>query len=238
MKKHLPNAITLLNLFLGCCAAGSVFYGQFLQAFWFLFAAVLADYGDGLVARLLGVHSELGKELDSLADVISFGFVPGAIYYKLLTIGLGLQGAEGLQFAALPGFLLSVFSGLRLAKFNLDKRQADGFLGLPTPSSTMFTAGLMLIYHCDSFGLGAWVANPVFLYLCIGGLSFMLLSEIPMFNFKFKSFGWAGNEIKYIFAAIAVAALLLAREAAFSIVVLLYILFSIFRQLAKKGETV
>ncbi|HQU60758.1 MAG: CDP-alcohol phosphatidyltransferase family protein [Phaeodactylibacter sp.] len=238
MKRHVPNAITLLNLFLGCCAAGSVFYGQFVQAFWFVFAAVLADYGDGLIARMLGVHSELGKELDSLADMVSFGVVPGVIYYKLLAIGLGHEAAEGLQIAALPGFVLSVFSGLRLAKFNLDTRQAEGFLGLPTPSSTMFTVGVMLIYHFNSFGLGAWVVSPLFLYCCIGGLSYLLLSEIPMFNFKFKSFRWAGNEIKYIFAAMAVAALLLAREAAFSIVVVLYILFSIFRYLAHKGKTV
>lgn len=237
MTKHLPNAITLLNLFLGCCAAGGIFYGQFVLAFWLILAAVLADYVDGLVARVLGVHSELGKQLDSLADVVSFGLVPGAIYYKLLTIGLGFGQAGSLQMAALPGFLLSVSAGLRLAKFNLDTRQSDGFLGLPTPSSTMFTAGLMAIYHFDSFGLAGLVSSPLFLYCCIGGLSFMMLSEIPMFNFKFKSLRWAGNEIKYIFVAVAVASILLAREASLAIVIFLYILFSIFRRLAQKGET-
>ena len=237
MKQHLPNAITLLNLFLGCCAMSSLFYGQFTAAFGFILACILADYIDGLVARALGVHSELGKQLDSLADMVSFGVVPGAIFYQLLLIGLGLEEAKNLQYAALPAFILSAFSGLRLAKFNLDTRQGEGFIGLPTPSSTLFTAGLLLIYQQDSFGLASLVTAPAFLYLCIGLLSFLLIAEIPMFNFKFKSFKWKGNEIKFTFVAIALAALLLAREAAFSIVILLYILFSFFRYLAPKGKT-
>lgn len=234
MKNHLPNAITLLNLFMGCCALACIFYSQFVAAFWWVFAAVCADYADGLAARLLKVQSSLGKELDSLADVVSFGVVPGAVYYMLLAKSFYPEGAARLVYEAAPGFLVAAFSGLRLAKFNLDTRQAEGFIGLPTPSSTIFTAGLMLIYTYDSFGLRPLVSAPAFLYACILALSCLLVSEVPMFNLKFKSLTWKGNEMKFIFAAITVALLFVAREAALSIVILLYVLFSIFRYLTKK----
>ncbi len=238
MKKHLPNAITLLNLFFGCCALACIFYGRFVPAFWLVSAAIFADYADGMVARLLKVQSGLGKELDSLADMVSFGVVPGAIYYVLLAQDFYPDGASGLVYAALPGFLVAVFSGLRLAKFNLDTRQATGFIGLPTPSCTIFTIGLMLIYTFDSFGLGPLVASPVFLYACILALSYLLVSEIPMFSLKFKSFAWEGNEIRFIFGAIAAVLLFFTREAAFSIVILLYVLFSTFQYLTKRSRPI
>ncbi len=236
MKRHLPNAITLINLFLGCCALACIFHTQFVLAFWFIFAAVLADYADGLVARWLGVHSELGKELDSLADMVSFGAVPGAIYYMLLALALAPEETGSLQWAAVPGFLVAAFSGLRLAIFNVDTRQTSGFIGLPTPSSTMFTVGLMLIYTFDSFGLAKWVASPYVLYACILALSYLLVSEVPMFGLKFKAFTWKGNEVQFIFMGIAALALIFFREAAFSLVILLYVLFSLFQYLTQKGE--
>lgn len=238
MKHHLPNAITLLNLFLGCCALACVFYGQFVAVFWWVFAAIMADYADGMVARLLGVQSSLGKELDSLADMVSFGVVPGAVYYTLLANHFYPEGASGLVYEATPGFLVAVFSGLRLAKFNLDTRQATGFIGLPTPSSTVFTMGVMLIYTFDSFGLRSLVSAPAFLYGCVLALSYLLVSEIPMFSLKFKSFAWKGNEIKFIFAAIALVLLFFIREASFSIVILLYVLFSIFQHLTKRSHPI
>lgn len=234
VKKQIPNAITLLNLVFGGCALVSVLHGQYVAGFGFIVAAVAADYADGLVARLLGVHSELGKELDSIADTVSFGVVPGAIYYQLLLVALGQEGADVLVYAAVPGFVLSAFSGLRLAKFNLDTRQTDGFIGLPTPSSTMFVTGLMLIYALDSYGMGAWVvSSPALLYFLIALQSYLLVSEIPMFALKFKSLAWAGNEIKFIFAGIALLLLILTREVAFSAVVVLYVLFSAFQYFTK-----
>jgi CDP-diacylglycerol--serine O-phosphatidyltransferase len=236
IKKHIPNSITLLNLVFGCCALISILHGQYVAGFGFIVAAVAADYADGLVARLLGVHSELGKELDSIADTVSFGVVPGAIYYQLLLVALDKEGTGALVYAAAPGFLLSAFSGFRLAKFNLDTRQTDGFIGLPTPSSTMFATGLMLIYALDSYGMGHWVvSSPMALYALVVLQSYLLVSEIPMFALKFKSFTWAGNEIKFIFAAIALLLLLLTREVAFSVVVVLYVVFSAFRHFAKPG---
>lgn len=237
MKKHLPNAITLLNLFFGCCALACIFYGQFVAAFWWAFAAVMADYADGMAARLLGVQSGLGKELDSLADMVSFGVVPGAVYYVLLARYFHPGEGSGLVYEAMPGFLVSVFSGLRLAKFNLDTRQTTGFIGLPTPSCTIFTLGIMLIYTFDSFGLRQLVSAPVFLYACVVALSYLLNSEVPMFSLKFKSFTWKGNEVKFIFALIALAMLFFTREASFSIVILLYILFSVFQHLAKNHHS-
>jgi len=226
LKKHIPNSITLLNLLLGCCALVSILFGQYVQGFWLVFFAVLADFADGLVARLLGIHSELGKQLDSIADTVSFGVVPGAVYYSLLVQAWGLSLSTGLHWIAVPGFLVSAFSGLRLAKFNLDTRQTDGFIGLPTPSSTMFAVGLMLIYALNTYGMGEWVLSPAFLYGCVAVQSYLLVAEIPMFSLKFKTFAWAGNEVQFVFAGIAILLLLLTRELAFSVVVVLYVLFS------------
>lgn len=237
MKQHIPNSITLLNLILGCCALVSTLYGQYILAFWLLLAAIAADYADGLVARWLGVSSEVGKELDSLADMVSFGVVPGAIYYSLLTIAFGVQDQPGLKWVGVIGFLLTAFSCLRLARFNLDSRQAEGFIGLPTPSSTIFTVGIMLMYEFNTFGLSVFLVQPAFLIGCVLALSYLLVAEIPMFSLKFKTFAWKGNEIRFIFAGIAVLLLVLVREAAFSMVILLYVVFSIFSHLMNRKAT-
>ena len=231
MRKHIPNTITLINLFCGCCALLSVLNGQFVAAFWFLFTGGWADYLDGMAARLLNVKSPLGKELDSMADMVSFGVVPGVILYVLLCIALGKpdfqQWPGSINIYALPAFLVPVFAGLRLAKFNLDVRQTENFLGLSTPSMTVFVTGLMLIYHFDSYGLGQWVINPYFLYGVIVLFSYLLVSEIPMFSFKFKQFKWTGNELRFSFVILAIILMLVLREASFSLIIILYILFSL-----------
>lgn len=226
MKKHIPNTITLLNLFCGCCALVSILNSQFILAAWLLLVAILADYLDGAVARLLDVKSTLGKELDSMADMVSFGVVPGMILYVLLIKGLGGQENE-LVWAASPAFLLSAFAGLRLAKFNLDTRQDDHFLGLPTPSCTLFVVGLMLVYEFNSYGLATWSINPVFLYGCIILLSFLLVSELPMFHLKFSAITWNGNEVKLTFTFLAFILLILLKEAALSLLIFLYVLVNV-----------
>ena len=227
MRKHIPNFITLINLFCGCAALLSVFSGQFVAAFWFLFTAGLADYLDGMVARLLKVKSPLGKELDSMADMVSFGVVPGAIVYTLLSIGMNeshfMIWPTAINLYALPAFLISVFAGLRLARFNIDTRQTENFIGLSTPPMTMFITGLMLIYHFDSFGMGRWVTNPYFLYGVIIVMSYLLVAEIPMFSFKIKGFHWAGNEIRFSFAIISILMMILLKEASFSFIIVFYI---------------
>ncbi len=232
MIKNLPNVITLINLFLGCGAILSVLAGQYLPAFWLFFAAGWADFLDGLVARLLKVHSPIGKELDSLADVISFGLLPGVVYYVLLQHGLrGGIDREHIYWAATPGFLITLLSAYRLAKFNLDTRQTDHFIGLPTPSSALFAMGLLLIFHFDSFGLASLVAHPLFLYPCVLVFSGLLIAELPMFSLKFKSLAWSGNEIKFIFSAVAIVLLIVLQEAAPALIIILYALVS----LAQKG---
>ena len=227
MLKAIPHIITLGNLFCGCCALLAVFHQQYVPVFFFLLVAGLADYGDGLVARWLNIKSELGKQLDSLADMVSFGLVPGAILYELLKHGFSLSFQDEIILAALPGFLITLASALRLAKYNLDTRQSESFIGLNTPSCTMFVVGLMLIYHFDSYGLGSWVIQPAFLYPVILALSYLLIAEIPMFSFKFKHFKWEGNEARFIFLGLSLILLPILQEVTFSVMIVLYVLFSL-----------
>lgn len=213
----------MLNLLGGCCTVVCILYGQFEMAFIFYVFSSVTDFLDGAVARALNVKSELGVQLDSLADMVSFGLVPGLIFYSLLEP----DAVQELHWAAMPGFILTVFSALRLGKFNLDTRQTDTFLGLPTPACTMFTIGLMLIAHYDTGGWAAWVTQPVFLYVCIAVLSVLLVSELPMFNLKFRQLQWKGNEIRIIFAVASAVALFGLREAAFALIIIAYIALSL-----------
>lgn len=233
MKRHLPNILTLLNLFCGCCAILCVLDQQYVLAFWLLFTAGWFDFFDGLVARWLKVQSPLGGELDSMADMVSFGVVPGVILYVLLRASLG--STELFFLPATPAFLLPMLAGLRLAKFNLDTRQTDSFIGLPTPATTMYVTGLMLIYHFDSLGLGSLMTNTYFVVANILVLSYLLVAEIPMFSFKMKKFQWQGNEIQFIFMGLVIGLTIAVREVAFSLVVVLYVLFSLIQLFRKKG---
>ena len=233
MKAIIPNCITLLNLFCGCAAIVCLLDLQLLWAFWFLLAAGLLDVADGLVARLLGVSSEIGKELDSLADMVSFGVVPGVIYYVFLDLqsshvdGLAAKYQVSWNWYASPAFLVPMFSALRLAKFNIDDRQTDGFLGIATPTSTLFAVGLMLIYATDTFGWGARILSPWVLYPSIFITSALLVAEIPMFSFKMKDFGWPGNQIRYIFVALTVLLVFLFKQAALPFIVFTYLILNI-----------
>jgi CDP-diacylglycerol--serine O-phosphatidyltransferase len=228
MKKNIPNFITLVNLFSGCCAVASVLYGQFVPAFFFSMVSGIADFLDGLIARALKVKSPLGKQLDSLADMVSFGVVPGAILYMLLVKGWAGRDVMpiDLTLAASPAFLVTLFAAIRLANFNIDTRQTDSFIGMPTPSCAMFTVGLMLVYHFDSYGLASLVTNPVFVYLTIPVLCWLMVARFPMFSLKFKSLSWKGNEIRFTFAAAALAMMVLLREASFALIIAAYVLFS------------
>lgn len=239
MKKHIPNTLTLINLFCGCCAIICILSTSFVAAFWFLFAGGMMDYLDGAVARVLNVHSPLGKELDSMADMVSFGVAPGMILYVLLSIAWTGTNSEnydlGIQYEAFPAFILSAFSGLRLAKFNLDTRQSENFIGLNTPACTIFMTGLMLIYAHDSLGLGQFVTNPYFLYAVILIFSYLLVAELPMFSFKFKNFTWKDNWVRFSFLILMFVLLWVLREAAFAIVILLYVIVAVTQYLL--GQT-
>jgi len=158
MKKHIPNFITCLNLFSGCVASYLAFKGNYQGAFVAILFAAVFDFLDGFAARLLKAYSPMGKELDSLADMISFGLAPGAIVFSLLT-DTGIN--EWLPFA---GFLIPVFSGLRLAKFNIDDRQTSSFLGLPVPANAIFWAGIV-------YSFSPFLTNNLWFFLLLIGYS-------------------------------------------------------------------
>jgi CDP-diacylglycerol--serine O-phosphatidyltransferase len=235
MRKHLPNIITLINLFSGCCALVSLLNEQFIAAFIFVLVAGVADYCDGMLARILKVNSPLGKELDSLADLVSFGVFPGAIMYILLAKSFGAETDGAIIWQAIPGFIISLFACLRLARFNLDTRQTDHFIGLNTPAATVFVTGLMLIYANDTMGLRALILQPWLLYIIIAVLSFLLVAEISMISFKFKKFQWKGNESRFIFLILGVVFLIFFKELTFSLVILAYVLYSVMQHFLIKN---
>jgi CDP-diacylglycerol--serine O-phosphatidyltransferase len=227
VKAWIPNTVTLLNLFCGCAAVICILDLRFVPAFWFLFAAGWFDFADGLVARALDVSSEHGKELDSLADMVSFGVVPAMVYYVLLL----LPNEEFVMtitwnWAAAPALLVALFSALRLAKFNLDTRQTENFMGVATPTSTVYAVGLMLIVATRP-EWAPYVLSPWLLYPSILLFSYLLVSEHPMFSFKLKGFSWAGNETRYIFAGAAIVLFLLLWTAAFPFIVAVYLLLNL-----------
>lgn len=228
--KHFPNTLTLANLFCGCCALLYTFYWQPEVAALFTAASFFFDYLDGMAARALKVSSPLGKELDSLADVISFGAVPGAMLFQLISGEPSISAAFGESFvqkAGLPAFVLSAFSGLRLAKFNLDTRQTDYFIGLSTPACTVFVLGLTLTAHYNLFGLAEIIGNQWFLYGLVGLLSWLLVSEIPMFGMKIKRFDLPGNAFNLFFLALFAVLVFFLRELALSAIIVCYIALSI-----------
>ena len=227
MKKHIPNTITCLNLISGCIATYWAFQGNYELALLFIVIGAVFDFFDGMVARLLHVSSPIGKELDSLADDITFGFAPSAIVFSFLK-GMGAEADSSLftLHSSLPflAFIMAAFSALRLAKFNLDERQALGFIGLPTPANALFWGSLIV-------GCGDWLATLPFASLIIvaGTLvsSWLLVSEIPMFALKFKTWGWKGNEVKYIFLITCIPLLLLLEVSGLAAIIAWYVILSI-----------
>ena len=225
MRKHLPNAVTCLNLLCGCLALTHIFAGRLETGAWFVAAAAAADFADGLLARALRVSSAIGKDLDSLADMVSFGVVPGAIFFQLLARDVVSNGLP--EWVPYLGFAVSIFSALRLAKFNNDTRQTTSFIGLPTPACTLVVASLPLILAYDQFGLKDIILNPWFLVGLTALLSGLLIAELPLFALKFKTLRWADNRRRFLFLLLAAGLLLVLRAAAVPLVVLLYVLLSV-----------
>ena len=196
---NIPNTITCLNLISGCIATYWAFQGDYRMALLFIVIGAVFDFFDGMVARLLHVSSPIGKELDSLADDITFGFAPSAIIFSYLNESCAAANSTLCTLhSILPfvAFIMAAFSALRLAKFNLDERQALGFIGLPTPANALFWGALiggLQGYDIHFEGIEWCIIAGIFIS------SYLLISEIPMFALKFKTWGWKGNEIKYIF---------------------------------------
>ena len=219
IKKHIPNIITCCNLISGCIATYYAFFDQYQLALLFIVIGAVFDFFDGMSARLLNVSSPIGKELDSLADDITFGFAPSAMIFSYLC-------TFHIHIIIVPflAFVMAAFSALRLAKFNLDERQALGFIGLPTPANALFWGSLIA-------GAGSWLATvPYIIYILLAGVflsSYLLIAEIPMFALKFKHWGWKGNEVKYIFILSCIPLLLLLGVSGFAAIIAWYIVLSV-----------
>jgi CDP-diacylglycerol--serine O-phosphatidyltransferase len=219
MKKHLPNTITCCNLISGCTATYFAFMSDFQMALLFIVVGAVFDFFDGMVARLLHVSSPIGKELDSLADDITFGFAPSAIIFSYLcTFHIHML------FVPFLAFVMAAFSALRLAKFNLDERQALGFIGLPTPANALFWGSLIvgLQQYEVYFEELEWVILLGSFISC-----YLLIAEIPMFALKFKHWGWKDNEIKYIFLLSCIPLLLLLGIIGLAAIIAWYVILSV-----------
>lgn len=234
MKRHIPNTLTCLNLISGCVATYFALRAEFEPAFACIVVGAVFDFFDGFAARLLHVSSNIGKELDSLADDITFGFAPAAVVFSL--IGQGLLDAESLNACGLHlglwtdllpfvAFLIAAFSALRLAKFNLDERQTTSFIGMPTPANALFWASLAVTLEQFEVLQTAWLV-PLYL-LGIALSCYLLVAEIPMFALKFKHYGFKGNELRYGFALCSVVLLGAMKWAGFAAVIVLYVVLSL-----------
>jgi CDP-diacylglycerol-serine O-phosphatidyltransferase len=224
IKKHIPNTITCCNLISGCIAIAYAFSGKIEISFTWIIIGAVFDFFDGMSARLLKVSSPIGKELDSLADIVTFGVAPSTILFSKLGIMSYPSFLESLR-GILPfiAYIMAAFSALRLAKFNLDERQTLGFIGLPTPANALFWGSLLI-------GLGKRIdSSPLMCILIIVGIfisSWLMVSEIPMFALKFKEWGWKKNQIKYIFLLTCIPLIAIFGITGFAIIVAWYVIIS------------
>lgn len=229
--KHIPNTLTLANLLLGCLSIVSAFEGSLLLAAYLIIIATVFDFLDGFSARLLKAYSPMGKELDSLSDLVSFGVAPSVIVFHLLIDALGDSAAGGFtggQALLVIPFLIALFSALRLAKFNIDTRQTTSFIGLPTPANALFIVGIVLgLNSSRSDWFGYFTNSPVAIIVMVLVLSALLVSPIPMFSLKIKSFDLKKIWKQLILVFLAIMAIVFLGLASLSIVILCYILISL-----------
>ena len=261
LKKHIPNAITCCNLLCGCLALVQAFDGNLVYSAYLVVLGAIFDFFDGFAARLLKVSSPIGKDLDSLTDMVTFGVVPGVMMFKILQmsfINSIIDGPANGGWTIYPplvsssqdafektnvlpdfliyfGFMITIFSAIRLAKFNNDTRQTDSFIGVPTPAVAMFICSIPLILnHSNQFN---FILNPYVLVIISIVLSLLLVSEIPLFALKFKHFKWSGNEIRFAFLIISVLLLVTLQFIGIPIIITLYILLSLVSNLFAKKES-
>lgn len=236
ITKHIPNLLTSLNLFCGALSVFAAFHGLLAEASILLFAGALFDFSDGFAARALKAYSPMGKELDSLADMVSFGFAPMVMLHMMLkNVMLGSFDADFFsaditsQIILISPFIVTVFSGLRLAKFNVDTRQSESFIGLTTTATGMFLASLAFVFDGGSGWLVNVINNQWLLLAFVPIFSFLLVSEIPMFSLKFKNFGLKDNVDKYALLLASVVLLVLFGMGGIALVIALYVVFSLLK---------
>ncbi|TSD66138.1 CDP-diacylglycerol--serine O-phosphatidyltransferase [Inquilinus sp. KBS0705] len=224
VKKHLPNAITCANLFSGCIGIVFTFQDNLVFAAYAIFLAAIFDFFDGFASRVLQSFSGIGKDLDSLADMVSFGVLPSAIMYELLLQAPQIPHvSEWLNFIA---FLIPVFSALRLAKFNTDTRQAESFIGLPTPANAILIASIPLIMQ-QYTGFTRYVLNPYGLSVFIVIMCTMLVAELPLMSLKFKNRDFNKNFYRYLLLLFSAILILFFKFAAVPVVIIMYITLSL-----------
>ncbi len=233
MKRHIPNFITSLNLFSGCIGIILALQYRIDYAAYFIAVSALFDFLDGLAARVLHVKSEIGKELDSLADVVSFGVLPGIIVYQLMAASPNTPEAGSvISIFSLLALIIPVLSAVRLAKFNLDTRQTTSFIGLPVPANALFLGSLPLIKmqagYSDSLSwLSGVTDNYYVLALLAIGMSLMLVSELPLISLKFSNLKITDNKPQFILVLFAVTAFALLTFTAIPLIILAYIVLSV-----------
>lgn len=227
VKNHIPNAITLLNIFVGVVGIIFVLDGDLLSGAYFVLLAAFFDFLDGFVARLLRVQGELGKQLDSLADVVSFGVLPGVMLFSLAKDNASLSLIPYLTL------IIPMLSAYRLAKFNLDTRQSDQFIGLPTPANALLISTLPhLILSYPSMGI--WIQNSVVLAALAWILGILLIAEIPLIAMKFQNFKIQGNEFRFILLLSALTLFSFFGLAGVPFIILVYIILSIVSNMTKQ----
>jgi len=229
LKKHIPNVITCGNLVSGCFSILFLTIDMPVKAAIMVFVAGLFDFLDGFVARLLRTSSPIGAQLDSLSDMVSFGVAPGFIMCYLMDLAAGRPAIKLAGIDILPGlaFILPVFAAIRLARFNVDNTQTTSFRGIPAPGMALFMASLPLalakVGHLTDGALGVWACLGITLIF-----SFMMVSNLRFFSFKMKSAKWKGNEVRWIFLAVAVIGFVIFKWLALPFIMVLYILLSVF----------
>jgi CDP-diacylglycerol--serine O-phosphatidyltransferase len=264
-----PNLLSLGNLLCGCIAVFNVIDGNMGIAVYLVMLACVFDFLDGFAARGLKQGSPMGKELDSLADMVTFGVVPGMVMFQLIRFaGLphdSLSTDTGWkEYLPYAGFIIPLFSGLRLAMFNVDTRQTESFIGLPTLANALLICGLPILFGIDnqdayrfsgfsyylqdatpnvwgafnefSIALAMFWRSQITLVIISVIMSVLLISPLPMFSFKVKSVKWKGNEIRYSFIGVAVSLLAILHLAALPLIVISYILFSVFYAVRLKSR--
>ncbi|WP_396198924.1 CDP-alcohol phosphatidyltransferase family protein [Flavobacterium sp.] len=235
IKKHIPNTITLFNLLAGLLALIHAFNGNYNEAFSLVCLGIFFDYWDGFFARIWKVQSPIGLQLDSLADMVTSGVVPGLVMYKMLADIQENQSQYNLTedtyyMGVVPylGFLITLASCYRLAKFNVDTRQTDSFIGLPTPANALLIMSIPMIqFHSEFEWLVDFLSNP---YVLVGVTvlsSYLLNAEIPLFSLKVKSFSWEKYKIQVVFLIISLILIVLLEFIAIPIIILLYVILSV-----------
>ena len=239
IKKHIPNLITLGNLFCGTIATIYAVQADFVFAGLFVILGIVFDFFDGFAARLFNVSGELGKQLDSLADMVTSGVVPGIIMLKLIELNtMNVSNSffgNSILGISLVGLVLTLGACYRLATFNIDKRQSDSFIGLPTPAMSLFVISLPLIqeYSNIEFALNL-ITNNYFLITITILLTYLMNAQLPLFSLKFKDYSVKNNLIKYVFLIASLLMIIFLQYISIPLIIIVYVVLSVISNFSKK----